>query len=85
MTAEARAIAFELKMDFVPRKKRSVSAIQEIVKDDCLVVGKDRLELFPLGAAEPFFFHPNSAMFRIKRLMKGESDPLTDAAKLQEG
>lgn len=85
MTAKARAIALELKVDFVPRKKRSVLAIQEIVTDDCLVVGKDRLELFPLGATEPFFFHPNSAMFRIKRLMKGESDPLIVAAKLQEG
>lgn len=85
MTANARAIALELNADFVPRKKRSVSALQEIVKDDCLVVGKERLELFPLGDAEPFFFHPNSAMFRIKRLMKGENDPLVDAAKLQEG
>ncbi|MGV2938539.1 class I SAM-dependent methyltransferase [Mesobacillus sp. LC4] len=85
MTAHARAIALELNADFVPRKKRSVSALQEIVKDDCLVVGKERLELFPLGAAEPFFFHPNSAMFRIKRLMKGETDPLIEAAKLQEG
>lgn len=85
MTANAKAIALELKADFVPRKKRSVSALQQIVKDDCLVVGKDRLELFPLGAEEPFFFHPNSAMFRIKRLMKGESDPLIEAAKLQEG
>ena len=85
MTAKARAIALELKADFIPRKKRSVLAIQGILKDDCLVVGKDRLELFPLGAEEPFFFHPNSAMFRIKRLMKGESDPLIVAAKLQEG
>lgn len=85
MTAKARGIAIELKVDFVPRKKRSVLNIQEIVQDDCLVVGKDRLELFPIGATEPFFFHPNSAMFRIKRLMKGESDPLIDAAELQEG
>jgi 16S rRNA G966 N2-methylase RsmD len=85
MTAKAQAIATELEVDFILRKKRSVLAIQEIVKDDCLVVGKDRLELFPLGAQEPFFFHPNSAMFRIKRLMKGESDPLIDAAKLKVG
>lgn len=85
MTAKARAVALELDVDFIPRRKRSVSGIQEIVKDDCLVVGKERLELFPLGAEDPFFFHPNSAMFRIKRVMKGESDPLIDAAKLQEG
>ncbi len=85
MTAKAKEIAVELKTEFISRKKRSVSAIQDIMNDDCLVVGKERLELFPLGETEPFFFHPNSAMFRIKRLMKGESDPLIDAAKLKEG
>lgn len=85
MVAQARKIADELKADFVPRKKRSVMAIQEIIQEDCLVVGKERLELYPFGEKEPFFFHPNSAMFRIKRLMKGESDPLIDAAKLEAG
>lgn len=85
MAAQARKIADELKADFVPRKKRSVMAIQEIIQEDCLVVGKERLELYPFGEKEPFFFHPNSAMFRIKRLMKGESDPLIDAAKLEAG
>ncbi|WP_079509469.1 class I SAM-dependent methyltransferase [Mesobacillus jeotgali] len=85
MTAQAKLIALELKTEFIPRKKRSVSKIQELVKDDCLVVGKERLELFPLGESEPFFFHPNSAMFRIKRLMKLERDPLIDAAQLRKG
>jgi predicted methyltransferase len=85
MSAHARKIAEELNADFVPRKKRSVAAIQELIPEDCLVVGKERLELYPLGEAEPFFFHPNSAMFRIKRLKKGENDPLTDAAKLKTG
>jgi hypothetical protein len=85
MTAQAKAIAVELETEFIPRKKRSVSKIQEQLKDDCLVVGKERLELFPLGETEPFFFHPNSAMFRIKRLMNRERDPLIDAAQLHEG
>ncbi|RSD26298.1 class I SAM-dependent methyltransferase [Mesobacillus subterraneus] len=85
LTYKAKMIASELKAEFVPRKKRSVSAIQDIHHDDCLVVGKERLELFPLGEKEPFFFHPNSAMFRIKRLMKGESDPLIEAAGLETG
>ncbi len=85
MIARAKAIAAELGTEFILRKKRSVSKIQEQIEDDCLVVGKERLELFPIGETEPFFFHPNSAMFRIKRLMNGERDPLIDAAKLQEG
>ncbi|MFZ7943124.1 hypothetical protein ACO1D1_05675, partial [Neobacillus sp. 19] len=52
---------------------------------DCLVVGKDRVELFEKGSTLPFFFHPNSAMFRIKRLLSGENDPFADAAQLTEG
>lgn len=85
MTAQARKIAGDLNTEFVPRKKRSIEAIQELRPENCLVVGKERLELYPLGGKEPFFFHPNSAMFRIKRLMKGESDPLVEAAKLEAG
>lgn len=85
MTGKAREIATELQTKFVPRKKRSVQSIMEMMNDDCLVVGKGRLELFAIGETRPFFFHPNSAMFRIKRLMKGESDPLIDAANLTDG
>jgi hypothetical protein len=85
MVALAMKISADLKADYIPRKKRSISAIQKMLPDDCLVVGKDRLELYPFGEKEPFFFHPNSAMFRIKRLMKGENDPLIDAAKLKTG
>ncbi|MFZ7944193.1 hypothetical protein [Neobacillus sp. 19] len=50
-----------------------------------IVVGKDRVELFEKGSTLPFFFHPNSAMFRIKRLLSGENDPFADAAQLTEG
>lgn len=85
MTAYAMRIAKELEGKYVERKKRSVLAIQEVEEDDCLVVGKERLELYPFGEKEPFFFHPNSATFRIKRLMKGESDPFVEAASLSAG
>lgn len=81
----AKRIAADLSVDFVARKKMSVQAIQDARQDDCLVVGKNRLELYHLGEREPFFFHPNSAMFRIKRLMKGETDPLIEAAGLRAG
>ncbi|WP_210365046.1 class I SAM-dependent methyltransferase [Bacillus sp. REN3] len=85
MVYQAREIAARLMVEYIPRKKRSIKAIQEMKQQDCLVIGKDRLELFPLGESEPFFFHPNSAMFRIKRLMKGETDPMIAAAKLEKG
>ncbi|PLR81067.1 hypothetical protein CVD25_06680 [Bacillus canaveralius] len=85
MVKIARTTAAVLGASYVERRKRSIAAIQELVKDDCLIIGKDRLELYLYGTAEPFFFHPNSAMFRIKRLMKGGDDPFLDAAGLQKG
>ena len=47
----------------------------EQYEQDVLVVGKNRLAIYPKGTEESFFFHPNSAMFRVKRLMRGENDP----------
>ncbi|MBT2690283.1 class I SAM-dependent methyltransferase [Bacillus sp. ISL-47] len=85
MKEKARRIAAELEAEYIDRNKRSVGTIQKQVQDDCIVVGKERLELFPVGENQPFFFHPNSAMFRIKRLIKGESDPFLQAARLQRG
>lgn len=85
MIQQAVKVAAELEGRFIKREKRSVQLIQQIEKEDCIVVGKERLELYPLGDAEPFFFHPSSAMFRIKRLMRGEHDPFVEAAKLHSG
>lgn len=85
MIERAIKISEELSIEYIDRKKRSVLAIQELKSDDCIVVGKERLELYPLGESEPFFFHPNSAMFRVKRLINGESDPFIDAANLSRG
>ncbi|WP_102274850.1 class I SAM-dependent methyltransferase [Cytobacillus massiliigabonensis] len=85
MAKKAIRVAQDLGGRFVQRKKRSVKMIQQVEKEDCIVVGKEKLELYPMEDSEPFFFHPNSAMFRVKRLMRGESDPFVDAARLQAG
>jgi hypothetical protein len=85
MVGLANQIAHELNITFVPRKKRSILDIQKEVCDDCFVVGKERIELFPLGGGGPCFFHPNSAMFRIKRLIQGETDPFREATNLSLG
>lgn len=53
---------------------------------DILVAGKERFELYRAGRAEdPFFFHPDTAVFRLKRLLRGETDPLVEAACLTGG
>lgn len=83
---KAQQAANTLSIPYVPRKKRSIRSHMENTYQDCLVIGKERLELHTReGKGEPFFFHPNSASFRIKRLMRGETDPLIEAAGLKEG
>lgn len=81
----AEEISSDLKAEYKARKKRSIAKMQDEYKSDVLVVGQNRLELHEEGNADPFFFHPNSAMFRLKRLQKGESDPLIFASDLKEG
>jgi len=85
MIEKAKQTALELESRYVTRRKRSVLSVMEAEQEDCIVVGKNRLELYPLGEETPFFFHPNSSMFRIKRLLKGEKDPFIEAAQLEAG
>lgn len=70
---------------YLERNKRTIQQIQSELPGDIIVVGKERIEIYFYGNRKPMFFHPNSAMFRIKRIMKGERDPLIDACNLEEG
>lgn len=76
-----RALGFPI----VPRNKRSVERLQKEYGKDVLVAGKERYELFRIGMEKPFFFHPNSAAFRLKRVQQGETDPLIEASGLKIG
>ena len=81
----AREAAKVLAYPIIERKKRSVARLQQEYGADVIVAGKNRFDLYRIGMDEPFFFHPNSAAFRLKRLMKGETDPLVEVAQLKHG
>ena len=81
----AHAVCEELGVRFEPRKKRSVVKMSKEYDAHVIVAGKNRYEYYPKGATEPFFFHPNSAAFRLKRLARGEQDPMVEACNLQAG
>jgi predicted methyltransferase len=86
MIEKAKQIAAELGIPYAPRRKTSVQAMQQQYGDDVIVVGQNRLEMHPAASgAAPFFFHPNSAMFRVKRVLRGETEPFLEATKLQQG
>lgn len=82
---KVRFVAQELNIEIVPRKKKSIKKLAQLYKANIIVAGKDRYEYFPYGADEPFFFHPSSGAFRIKRLARGEIDTFINAANLTEG
>jgi hypothetical protein len=83
---EALRISSQLNIPYIERGKKSLIYHMEKQDQDCLMVGKARLELHKKKKdKEPFFFHPNSASFRIKRLMRGEKDPMVEAAGLMPG
>lgn len=77
--------AVVLGYEVVERKKRSISRIQRDYESAVLVAGTNRYELHRIGMDKPFFFHPNSAAFRLKRLLREETDPLVEIAQLVEG
>lgn len=85
LLTRSKSIADELNIPFVARQTDSIVDLHNKYFKDVLVVGKNRLQLYKKGNTEPFFFHPNSAMFRVKRLLKGEQDPFVEAAKLVYG
>ncbi|GKV68733.1 hypothetical protein NCCP2716_12310 [Sporosarcina sp. NCCP-2716] len=87
-TTESRALAAQQELGYpvIRRNKRSVSRLMDEYGADILVAGKERYELFRTGHADdPFFFHPDTAVFRLKRLLHGETDPLVEAAGLTAG
>ncbi|WP_053366880.1 class I SAM-dependent methyltransferase [Bacillus sp. FJAT-27245] len=85
MISKAKSVAEDLAIPYIPRKKKSISQLQQERGSGCIVAGNESIKLFAYGEKEPFFFHPSSAMFRAKRLIDGGHDPLIEAAALREG
>jgi len=85
MIMKAKQVATELKIPFVERRKASVESLQNALREDVLVVGKNRMEIRAIDSDAPLFFHPNSSMFRVKRILRGETEPFLQATKLTKG
>lgn len=82
ITEKAIKVANELGLRFIQRNQQPIPFLINHYNCDVLVVGSNRLSIYQQGNHEPFFFHPNSAMFRVKRFLRGETDPFLEATKL---
>lgn len=81
----AKKAAVLLQLPYIHRNKRTVKQLQQEYQCDVLVAAKSRWEYYGANTDEPFFFHPSSAMFRLKRVTRGERDPLLEVCQLKEG
>ena len=54
--------------------KRPIPRMQREYDSAVLVASANRYELYRIGMDKPFFFHPNTAAFRLNELMNGEAD-----------
>lgn len=82
---QARLLASELGGSFVPRRDRSVRHLLAEEGEPLLIVETGGLKFYKEGMKDPFFFHPNMAKVRIKRLLQGDNDRMIEACALKKG
>ncbi|WP_410768582.1 class I SAM-dependent methyltransferase [Fontibacillus sp. BL9] len=78
-------LSSEAGINYVPRNRTSMSKLSARYGDqDILVILEGGARLYrPSG--ETMLFHPSMAFVRAKRLLKGESDPMLEAARVARG
>jgi 16S rRNA G966 N2-methylase RsmD len=85
LAEKAKQWSLQLNSRFIIRQGVSVPDLITAYGEDVLVVGKAKVTLYSKDGGEPFFYHPNSSMFRVKQFLRTGYDPLVEAAQLKEG
>jgi len=83
--AEARRLAEQAGARFQERRRYSLAELKNrFGPQGVLILTLEQLIYYPLSG-EPIFFHPSTGYLRIKRLLKGESDPLIELSGVKSG
>ncbi|HEY0827777.1 MAG TPA: class I SAM-dependent methyltransferase [Bacilli bacterium] len=81
----SKLLAERMQGHWVPRLKRSLSKLRALYGEEAiLVVSEKDLKYYHKGDTAAFF-HPSTAMVRIKRLLSGESDILVKVSNVEQG
>ncbi|MWC28164.1 class I SAM-dependent methyltransferase [Paenibacillus sp. MMS18-CY102] len=85
--AKARALAEELSGRFLLRRGRTLSQLIDDNKENRLLVVLENEVRFYEGATsgQPLYYHPSMAFVRVKRLLRGEPDPLIELSGCAPG
>lgn len=85
LEAQARELASAWNARYILRRQSSVRRLRERYGELPLLVLTDRELLYYPEGEEPLFFHPSTALIRLKRLLKGESDLMLEQAGVRPG
>ena len=72
----------------LPVRQRGTSTLNQLRRrygDEPILVVSSRGARLEAPGKKPLFFHPNTAAFRIKRLMCGDTDTMLAACQIQPG
>ncbi|MGQ9512445.1 class I SAM-dependent methyltransferase [Thermodesulfitimonas sp.] len=86
--AAGQALAVRLDVPFVPRGGHGLATLlSREGAEAALVFGPQRLSLcfYRDGRREEFFFHPGTALLRIKNILAGKPDQMIQAMALRPG
>lgn len=81
----AQKLALELQCRYVLRGKRSVAKLFAAYEDPDVIVITDQEIRYVHPEKPALSFHPSMSFVRVKRLIRGESDPMLEAAQIKPG
>ncbi|MFS0722359.1 class I SAM-dependent methyltransferase [Paenibacillus sp. 1P07SE] len=84
VTAQAQQLSTELGGRYIARGQHSLQRMRRRFGERGILVLSER-ELRYEDGEESLYFHPSMANIRVKRLMKGETDPMITASGCQTG
>ncbi len=85
MMNKAKKAVQHFSATYISREGASVRQMMDTYNEPLLICESKRLLYYDGHQNNPFFFHPNSAMFRGKGFMNTRKDPLVNALRLEEG
>lgn len=81
----AKLLADSFPCKWAPRHHFSIDRLrQEHGETDILILTEEQLVYYHQGV-KPLFFHPSTSIIRIKRMERGEVDPLVRATQAEPG
>lgn len=83
--AKAKVLASELQGSYYPRRNETLKGLCRKVGDSRIMVASKQELVYYEGDLPPLYFHPSMAFVRVKRLRKGESDPLIEVSGCRRG